>query len=393
MYQEKGCSRIPGKVGMKRSVSLFLAAVIVLAVCTAFSGCSKKNYDLVLITDGGSVTNRAYAQSCWDGMCEFSIDHGIDCRYFIPSNTEKETLLSSIEGAIEGGAKTVVTAGLCFETAVYEASRKYPDVRFILIDGEPRQDQNGAASPQPNTAAVTFLSEQSGYMAGYAAVSDGYTKLGVISGYPTADTMAYACGFLQGAQNAAQLRGSNVDLIYHCTGDTLENDANEKTAAEMYSSGTELIFTCGGDVYKSVIKAAEEERGYVICSDADRRYDSSCVVTSAVKNVSGAVIRVLRSIYESKDFEATFGGRTTVLGAAENCTGLPESVINDTNGDPFDRFIRFTAQAYSDELARLASGGVSVKRSVTLSEDEVYPGANELTGQLGLQNVTVTAVQ
>ena len=40
MYQEKGCSRIPGKVGMKRSVSLFLAAVIVLAACTAFSGCS-----------------------------------------------------------------------------------------------------------------------------------------------------------------------------------------------------------------------------------------------------------------------------------------------------------------------------------------------------------------
>ena len=157
----------------------------------------------------------------------------------------------------------------------------------------------------------------------------------------------------------------------------------------MYAGGTELIFACGGALEKSVIKAAEKEKGYVIGSDTDKRYDSSYVVTTAYKDLSQAVVRVLRSIYDTKDFESGFGGKTTMFGAAENCTGLPKSVFNDSNGDPFDRFMRFTKSAYDAEFSKVADGTVQIKRTVTVAEDNVYPTEQELTSGLGLFTVRV----
>ena len=378
---------------MKRYISAILAVLLTASMLFAFNGCGKNNYDLVLITDSGQVTDRGYNQSVWEGMCAYCVEKNIDCRYFVPSGSDTESLLVSLRGAADDGAKTIVAAGSCFEEAVLTAAKEYPDVKFILLDGKPKDKNTPFPMIPVNLAAVTFSSEQSGYLAGYAAVSDGFTKIGVMYGLPTDDICAYTYGFLQGAENAAALLGAGVEVTYHCTGDTLENDANEQTATLLYAGGTELIFACGGALEKSVIKAAEKEKGYVIGSDTDKRYDSSYVVTTAYKDLSQAVVRVLRSIYDTKDFESGFGGKNTVFGAAENCTGLPKNVFNDSNGDPFDRFMRFTKTAYEAEFAKVADGTVQIKRKVTVAEDNVYPTEQELTSGLGLFNVHVIVMQ
>ncbi|MBO4868550.1 MAG: BMP family ABC transporter substrate-binding protein [Clostridia bacterium] len=378
---------------MKRYISALLAVMLTVSMLFAFGGCGKNNYDLVLITDSGQVTDRGYNQSVWEGMCAYCVEKNIDCRYFVPSGSDTESLLVSLRGAADDGAKTIVAAGSCFEEAVLIAAKEYPDVKFILLDGKPKDRNTPFPMIPVNLASVTFSSEQSGYLAGYAAVSDGFTKIGVMYGLPTDDISAYTYGFLQGAENAAALLGAGVEVTYHCTGDTLENDANEQTATLMYAGGTELIFACGGALEKSVIKAAEKEKGYVIGSDTDKRYDSSYVVTTAYKDLSQAVVRVLRSIYDTKDFESGFGGKTTMFGAAENCTGLPKSVFNDSNGDPFDRFMRFTKSAYDAEFSKVADGTVQIKRTVTVAEDNVYPTEQELTSGLGLFNVHVIVMQ
>ena len=43
---------------MKRYISAILAVLLTASMLFAFNGCGKNNYDLVLITDSGQVTDR-----------------------------------------------------------------------------------------------------------------------------------------------------------------------------------------------------------------------------------------------------------------------------------------------------------------------------------------------
>ena len=84
------------------------------------------------------------------------------------------------KAAIDGGAEVIVAPGFLQEAAMVRAASEYPDVKFVFIDGYPLSDANGNALN--NVVGVAFHEEQCGYLAGYAAVKEGNTKLGFTGG-------------------------------------------------------------------------------------------------------------------------------------------------------------------------------------------------------------------
>lgn len=378
---------------MKKAISALLSALILIPCIALFSSCSKAKYELVLITMGGGVTGKNYDQSAWDGMTEFAIEHGLDCRYFIPASTTHDGLLSQVRSAADDGAKVIVTAGKKFETVINTAQREYPDVKFILLDGMPHPADTSVDDVRENTASILYNAEQAGFLAGYAAVSDGYTSLGFMGGFPDTDTKAYGYGFLQGVKYAASAQGVTPEIRYQYTGNTEKNDDNKQKAADMYVNGADLIFASGGDMELSVADAATDKRGKVICSDTDKRHASNAVITSAVKDVSTAVRSVLGSIYDTKNFEQKYGGKITYYNASNGGAGLSTFVINDINGDAFDRFIKFTKEDYQAILSKLASGEITVKRDIPTEDRGGYAKAEELISAFGLDNMTVNVIQ
>ena len=378
---------------MKKIISLLLLTFLLISVLTVFSGCGKGSYEIVLLTDTGGVTDKGFNQSAWDSMTEFAIQRNLDCRYFIPPSKKHEDLVSQLRAAAKEGATVIFASGGIYETALYEVQREYPDVKFVLIDGRPHPQDAQTAEIPVNTTSVMFASEQSGFLAGYAAVFDGFSSLGFIGSAPDDDVRAYGYGFLQGAEYAAKQAGSAVSVVYHYTEDNEKNDKNKQTAEQMYTDGVDLIFTCGNETASSVIEAAEAKRSYVICSDKDRRYDSGAVLTSAVKGVSSAVNLILRSVYDTRDFEYSFGGKSTYFDAANGGAGLASFVYNDKNGDAFDRFYKFGSADYEEILEKLSSKTVEVKRSISVSDPYGAVKPEELVLEFGLELVNVTVLQ
>lgn len=378
---------------MKRVLSLILLAFMLVSTVCTFSGCGKNRYELVLLTDSGGINDRGFNQSAWDTMTEFAVQRDLGCRYFIPQSTKHEDLTSQIRTVAGDGASVIVLSGRVYETALYEVQRDYPEIKFILIDGKPHAQDSRTQDIPANTTSVMFAAEQSGFLAGYAAVCDGITNIGFLAGKPDDDARAYGYGFLQGAEYAAKENGISVSAAYQYTGDDEKNDKNKQTAKKMYEDGADLIFTCGKNIQDSVIDAAGEKRCYVICSDKDRRYDAGAVITSAVKGVSGALKLVLRSVCDMKDFEYSFGGKSTYFDAANGGAGLASFVINDKNGDAFDRFYKFNRNDYEVILERLGSKSVTVKRDINISDPSGYVNTDELTSELGLEFVKVNVLQ
>lgn len=191
------------------------------------------------------------------------------------------------------GAKVVILPGYLFAAAAAEAQTAYPDVNFIVLDTEP---EGGNAA---NTVSILYQEEQAGFLAGYAAVKDGYTKLGYIGGMDVPAVIRFGYGFIQGADYAAQEMGVEAEVKYWYSYSFTPNDDIKNKAASWYTEGTEVIFSCGGGIYNSVVAAAEEGNGKVIGVDSDQAHVSETVITSAMKDLPNSVILALTRLYDN----------------------------------------------------------------------------------------------
>lgn len=378
---------------MKKTLAIVMS---VLLVGGLFVGCGQKSatpsgFEIALITDKGNIDDKSFNQGAWEGVVKFTETDKVTHKYYKPEEANDAGYLAAIELAVTGGAKVIVTPGFLFEVPIYEAQTKYPDVKFILLDGAPHTPDYKTYKTEANVASILYAEEQSGYLAGYGAVMDGMTKLGFMGGMAVPAVQAFGYGYLQGAEKAAAELGlpdKSISVIYHYTGDFAETDTNKATAKTIYQAGTEVIFACGGSVGKSVMSAAAESDAKVIGVDVDQRYDSETVLTSATKGLGASVVAVLESIYKTNSW-ATYSGKTTVFNAKNNGVGLPTSVIGDAKANAFDRFKTFDKAAYDKVFATLVDGTAAPVRTIKVAAETGYATADELVAGLKLAKVAV----
>jgi len=204
-----------------------------------------------------------------------------------------------------------------------------------------------------NVAGIAFDEQQSGYLAGYAAVMEGYTKLGFTGGgggtNPACERFGY--GFVQGADAAAAVKGIKVDMNYSWLYGSSFSASNElqTMATGWYTNGTEVIFCCGGGMFSSVAAAAGAEDGKVIGVDVDQSFESGSVITSATKGLVDATQWAIGQSYDGK--WDSIGGTSTSLGAKDNAVGLPTATWSLQN---------WSVDEYKALLADIADGKVEI---------------------------------
>ncbi|MBQ9443181.1 MAG: BMP family ABC transporter substrate-binding protein [Lachnospiraceae bacterium] len=308
--------------------------------------------DVAFVTDVGNIDDQSFNQYTWAGVQQFCADNGLTANYYKPSEDSDAARVEQMDNAVKDGAKVVVMAGYLFAAALEEAQAKYPDVQFLALD----VSTGDLAAPAANTALITYKEEQAGYLAGYAAVTDGYKELGFLGGMAVPAVVRYGYGFVQGAEQAAKDSGaSGVNIKYWYSGSFVATDDIKAKMDSWYSEGTEVVFACGGSICNSCLAAAQANNGKMIGVDVDQSNLDPCVVTSAMKALSNSVMLALT---DAKDngwkFSAAYSGKETTLGAAEDCVGLPM--------DSSD-FKNFTQEQYDTLFKSLVDGSLVVDNS------------------------------
>jgi basic membrane protein A and related proteins len=265
----------------------------------------EEGYEIAMITDSGEIDDKSFNQGTWEGIIEFAESNGKSYKYYKPTEISDNAYLAAIDLAIQGGAKMVVTPGFLFATAVYQAQDKYPDTSFIILDADPNDGDWSAGFPtariEKNVYAIYYAEHESGFLAGYAAVKDGYTKLGFMGGMAVPAVIRFGYGFAQGAEYAAAEMGIDaIDLKYHYTGDFDATPKNQTTAATWYNDDTEVIFAAGGKIFNSITASAEAADAKVIGVDVDQSADSDTVITSAKKELAVSVQAGLKDFFDGK---------------------------------------------------------------------------------------------
>jgi basic membrane protein A len=378
---------------MKKLVVILLALALVLplAACNKTPGPDtedpgkdpeKETYELALITDIGTIDDKSFNQGAWEGLKKYAEEKKITHKYYKPAEKTTAAYLDAIDLAVEGGAKLIVCPGFLFEPAVYEAQDLYPEIKFILLDGDPNDGDWDKGFPtykrQSNVYSVFYAEEQAGFLAGYAAVKDGYTKLGFMGGMAVPPVIRFGYGFVQGAEFAGKELGIEaIEVMYHYTGKFEATPEAQAMAAGWYEAGTEVIFACGGAVGNSVMAAAETAGKAVIGVDVDQSAESDTVITSSMKQLSVSVYDGIKAFYAG----SFPGGKSIVLDAKVLGVGLPMAS---------SKFETFTQADYDAIFQELVDGNIEILKDTKKVDDTDTPV--KIT-DIPLELTTVTFVE
>ena len=306
-------------------------------------------YQIAMVTDVGQLKDGSFNQFTWNGVKKYASDNGKTYKYYQPANASNATdddRIKAMTDACEAGCEVLVTPGYLQQTALEAVAPEYPDVEFVFIDGWDLGFEN--------LVGVSYKEEQAGYLAGYATVMEGYTKLGFSGGGGGTNPacIRYGYGFAQGANAAAAEKGETVEMRY-----SWEYGASFSASPDLqsmlsgwYNAGTEAIFMCGGSMFDSGVAAAEANEGKIIGVDVDQSNESETVITSATKGLAESVIEALTKFY---DGGAVYGG-SLQLGAAENSVGIPTDSWS---------FENWTVEDYEALYAKIVSGEVEIDNS------------------------------
>ena len=348
---------------MKKFIVVLLAALMVFSFAACGGGKGGSSDDgtmkVAMVTDYGDITDQSFNQTTYEACKAFCDENGVEFTYKKPASDADADRVSSIEEAIEEGYNVIVMPGYAFANAIYEVAPMYPDTKFVALDvsegdltayGEREFDG-------PNVYSAVYQEELAGYMAGYAAVKLGYTKLGFLGGMAVPAVQRYGSGFVQGADAAAEELGKDDVEIKYVYGGQFFGDADITAAMDTwYGAGTECVFACGGGIYSSAAEAAAKTGGKVIGVDVDQQgiidgqYGEGMTVTSAMKGLAPTVNTLLRAI-KAGEWD-NYAGKIQNLGLvsenpAENYVQLPEST---QFGDGF------TADDYNKLVKELYDG-------------------------------------
>ena len=364
---------------MKKILAMLLALVMILGLAACGAPAAKEDapaaaitnaddiademtsadgkYQVAFVTDVGQLKDKSFNQGSYDGVKLYAAANGKSYKYYQPANGDQATdddRINAMKLACDNGAEVVVAAGFMQATALSAVAAEYPDVHFIFIDGW--------ALGLENVAAIVFEEHQSGYLAGYAAVMEGYTELGFMGGgggtNPACQRFGY--GFFQGADAAAKEKGVKVNMndswAYGAT--FTASPELQAMATGWYSNGTEVIFACGGSMFASVAAAASAEDGKVVGVDVDQSYESPAVITSAMKGLSDAGQWAIAKHYAGQ--WAEISDTATSLGAKDNAVGLPTATWSLTG---------WTVADYEAMYAKMVAGEVEISSDLVLAPE------------------------
>ena len=321
---------------------------------------------VAMITDYGDITDQSFNQTTYEACKEFCEANGLQFNYFKPAGDSDAERVAMIESAIDEGYNVVVMPGYAFAGAIKETADIYPEVTFIALDVGAGDLGDDYTLPS-NLYCAVYQEELCGYMAGYAAVKLGYTKLGFLGGMAVPAVVRYGFGYVQGVDAAAKELGITVDLKY-AYGNQFYGDSDITAAMDTwYQGGTEVVFACGGGIYNSAAEAAAKVGAKVIGVDVDQAaiidgdYGEGMTVTSAMKGLAPTVKHMLSEVVAGNF--ANYGGKIDTLGLVsanpeENYVQIPTASTQFEDG-------KFTQADYEALVAAMFAGDVTVSNDIT----------------------------
>lgn len=290
----------------------------------------------------------------WQGIQTFAANFGYtaqSCLY--GEGASLATAEDALRAAAQSGAALVVCRGEAMARALFNIQANYPNVHYLLFDDEPHSEDYTSYATEASVHCVLFREEQAGYLAGYAAVAEGYTALGFVGRDELPGIVRYCTGFLQGANAAAERQGQNVTLRVWYTGDIGDPAVATQRMIDWFNGGTGLILADGDALMQSALEAVNQTGAKAFATGWDQNALGERVLGSAIQCYNAAVQRQLYKFFSGNStWSQQDAGQTERLGYTDGSVALAGSAW---------RFNNFTQNDYERLYEQLRNSELEVE--------------------------------
>ncbi|MFH0174529.1 BMP family protein [Streptomyces cacaoi] len=299
---------------MRRVSRIAVAGVATAALAVTVSACgssstsssssssSDKNLGLALAYDVGGKGDQSFNDAATAGLDKADKEFGYKSTAVEPQDGESDAdKVQRLESLAKQGYNPVIGVGFAYAPAVKEVAAKYPKTTFGIVDDEQIKADN--------VADLVFHEEQASYLAGVAAAKATKTNtVGFVGGVDVPLIHKFEAGFKQGVEDTK--KGVTVKSQYltetAAEGGFSSPDKGESAAEGQIDAGADVVYAAAGLSGQGVIKAANAHKIWAIGVDSDqykqdalKTYKDS-ILTSAMKNVEGAVYTLAKSVKDGK---------------------------------------------------------------------------------------------
>lgn len=264
------------------------------------SGGNTEKQKVGVVLDAGGENDKSFNEYTLKGAREGAQAAGLDFSYI--SSTSSSDYEKNIELQITDGADLVITVGFLMGDATAAMAKKYPNVKFAIIDYAYSAEQGGTdpyTTDLTNVTSLMFAEDQVGYLAGVLAGCVSETgKVATVSGMEIPPVKRFVVGF----QNGAKSVKPNIVTLNQYIPD-FNDPATGKTVGQNFiNQGADVIFGVGGNTGNGGLLAAKEAGKMAIGVDVDQYLTypevKDALITSATKNMDVAAADAV------KDFAA-----------------------------------------------------------------------------------------
>ncbi len=331
---------------MGKKILLFLLTSVMVLSMTACGDSEKKdatkenvgeNMKIAIVSSPAGVDDHSFNEDNYNGILSFIESHpGATVTPVQEPTGDTEAAIAAVADIV-ADYNVIVCCGFQF-AGISEIARENPDVKFILVDTFP-SDEDGNEVEVDNIFAMCFAEQESGFFAGMAAALETKTdKVAVVNGFAYPSNVNYQYGFECGVKYVNGTEGKNVEIIelpaYAGTdvtgadvggnyiGSFADIETGKVIGKALIKEDVDVIFTAAGTAGSGVLAAVKEadDVWYIGC-DIDQYDDGAdgnrnVMLTSAIKVMHRDVERTLNAI--SVGF---FGGGNVTLQADTGSTG------------------------------------------------------------------------
>ncbi|MFF4354581.1 BMP family protein [Streptomyces sp. NPDC001530] len=304
---------------MRRISSLTRVAVGVASLALAATACggtssdkgndsgeSKSGKGLAIAYDVGGKGDQSFNDAAYSGLEKAKKEFGYQTADIEPTDGEtdadKEQRLASLA---KQGYNPVIGIGFAYGPALEAVAKKYPKTSFGIVD---------SVVEGKNVASLVFAEQESSYLAGVAAAKATKSNtVGFVGGVDIPLIHKFEAGYTQGVKDTKP--GVKV-LSQYLTQTAQEGgfsspDKGKAAAEGQLEKGADVIYQAAGLSGQGVIEAAAKKKVWAIGVDSDQYKQEALaaykdyILTSALKDVGGAVYSLAKSVKDGKPLTGT----------------------------------------------------------------------------------------
>jgi basic membrane protein A len=180
---------------------------------------------------------------------------------------------------------------------VFGVARKFPGVRYFLLDGP----VHGPPHQPKNVQSSIFRAQEASYLAGYLAAlmgerTGGKRVISAVGGISFEGVNRWIVGYRAGARKADPTITVNVGY----SNDFANSAKCKRVALSQIAGGAGVVFNVAGACGLGALQAAKDEGVWGVGVDVDQSYLGSHILASAVTKLDSGTYTIVQRFVQGQ---------------------------------------------------------------------------------------------